>query len=208
MIYDISPVLNAKSPVWPGDTSLERKKLLEISKGANIELSTLCTTVHIGAHVDAPSHYIEGAKSIEKLSLESFLGRCRVLEMRGSKPITAARVKLALKDNSFCERILFKTGSFKHNMPFGEEFASLTVDAVEFLGQQKCRLIGLDTPSFDEFSSKELPTHFSLAENGIINLEGLDLSLVPEGEYELIALPLKLEGFEASPVRAILRDIN
>jgi arylformamidase len=202
-IYDITPPITPKLGVWPGDTSPTREVLLDINRGATVTLSTLRATVHLGAHADAPSHYSADAPAIEERSLDYYLGRCQVVRVaaaRGSRvssnhistPITAPRV-------------LIDTTSFPDPYNWNKDFAALDPALVDDLHRRGVRLIGLDSPSVDPMESKDLPAHKRFLANDMAILEGLMLRNVPVGEYELIALPLPLVGFDASPVRAILR---
>ena len=205
-LFDITPTLSPALAVWPGDTPLTREVLLEMRRGDNLTLSTLHGTVHLGAHADAPSHYGLDAESIESRSLDRYLGRCRVLrvpEARGS------RIGLeALPDDLGASRVLFATGSYPDPTKFNEDFVALSPELIDALASAGVRLVGIDTPSVDLFDSKELPAHQACSRNDMAILEGLVLQDVPEGIYELIALPLKLEGFDASPVRAVLRSLE
>ena len=205
MIYDISPLLCPTTPVWPGDRPLQRQLQMELANGDSVLLSSLDTTVHIGAHADAPNHYHAEGLSIDQVDLDPYIGPCEV--------VGVPRVTEILEDHCRCvvargaRRVLFRTGSFDHAGPFQENFCYFSEQAVRFMGQNGIRLIGIDTPSVDSFASKTLPSHQQLYAHDMRNLEGLNLSEVPDGLYELIALPLKLKGFDASPVRAILRNI-
>lgn len=204
MIYDISPPISSRLAVWPGDTSLSREVLCDLALGGTITLSTLHATVHLGAHADAPSHYSAVAPTIEARDLSYYLGPCQVMRLtipRGTS-ITPARLPAPV----IRERVLLATGTFPDAEHFNEDFAALSSELVETLHQQGVRLIGVDTPSVDLFSSKELPVHRTFLRYDMAILEGLVLKDVPEGVYELIALPLRLVGFDASPVRAVLRN--
>lgn len=205
MIYDITPLVSPKLAVWPGDTPMSREVLMELPRGDVVTLSTLRATVHLGSHADAPSHYAKDGATIESRSLEYYVGPCQVIRVkigRGERvkpehvtvPVTAPRV-------------LFVTGTFPDANHFNEDFAALSPELIDMLASRGVKLVGLDTPSVDLFSSKDLPSHQSLHRNDMAVLEGMVLVDVPDGVYELIALPLKLEGFDASPVRAILRTI-
>ncbi len=203
MIIDISPPLNSSLAVWPGDTPLTREVLLDIAQGASVTLSTLRATVHLGAHADAPSHYGDGAPDIASRSLHYYIGACEVMRVpvaRG-EAITPAM----LPREPTAPRVLFATGTFPDPGVFNEDFAALSPALVDHLHAAGVILAGIDTPSVDPFSSKELAAHKRFLANDMAILEGLALHAVPEGQYELIALPLRLEGFDASPVRAVLR---
>jgi arylformamidase len=201
-LIDISPTLSPRTAVWPGDQRLERKVLCSIADGANIELSSVTTTVHIGAHADAPIHYHPQGQGISERPLERYYGPCQVMQVdvqRGERittdhllaPVTAPRV-------------LFRTDSFPDPDRFTEDFASLSPGLVDHLAAQGVVLVGIDTPSIDPFSSKALESHQAIYANDLAVLEGLVLSHVEPGAYTLIALPLKLQGADASPVRAAL----
>jgi arylformamidase len=205
-LIDITPTVSPALAVWPGDTPLRREVLLEMRRGDNLTLSTLHGTVHLGAHADAPSHYGEDAESIETRPLERYLGHCRVLRVptaRGSRIGPEA-----LPDDLETTRVLFATDSFPDPDRFNEDFVGLAPETIEVLSAVGVRLIGIDTPSVDLFESKDLPAHQACLRNDMAILEGLVLAGVSAGVYELIALPLKLQGFDASPVRAVLRTID
>ena len=204
-LYDITPVVSDRLAVWPGDTPASREVLMDIDRGDNMTLSTLHATVHLGAHADAPNHYGRNAASIDVRSLEPYLGRCKVFDIaieRGERiPPRAVPHPVSTP------RVLLKTGTFPDPENFNEDFAALSVELVERLHEEGVVLVGIDGPSVDLFDSKDLPAHQAFLRNDMAILEGLILNDVPEGEYELIALPLKLEGFDASPVRAVLREL-
>ena len=206
MVYDISPAISPALAVWPADTPPTREVLMEMRSGDNLTLSTLRATVHLGAHADAPSHYGADAPSIDERSLEPYLGACQLIRPaieRGERiPASVLAGRVA------AERVLFATGTFPDPERFNEDFAALSPELVERLADQGVRLVGLDTPSVDLFESKDLPTHQVCLSADMAILEGLVLDGVPEGVYELIALPLRLVGFDASPVRAILRTFT
>ena len=203
MIYDISPPLSSRLSVWPGDTPLSREVLCDMQRGDNITLSTLRATVHLGAHADAPSHYGRDAPTIDARHLEYYLGPCQLLRVNVPRRnrITPAMLPVAIQ----APRVLLATGTYPDPNTFNEDFAALAPELVEHLHHQGVRLIGIDTPSVDLFDSKDLPSHQQFLRYDMAILEGLGLRAVPEGIYELIALPLKLVGFDASPVRAVLR---
>jgi len=205
MIYDISPPLGPGLAVWPGDTPLRREVLCDLDHGDNITLSTLHTTVHLGAHADAPCHYGRAAPAIHERGLDLYLGPCQVL--RVAVPRSGLLTPDMVLPPFRAERLLLATGTFPDPHVFNEDFAALSPELIGLLAQQGVRLIGVDTPSVDPFTSKDLPAHHAALAHDLAILEGLVLANVPEGVYELIALPLKLVGFDASPVRAILRTL-
>ena len=205
MLIDISPPLSEKSPVWPGDVAFSRRHQCRIDKGDNIDLSSVQTTVHIGAHADAPSHYDSAGKTIDQVSIEPYIGPCQVVTVR--TPVIKKN-DLDFLGGALPKRLLIRTCSFDHQSKFDSSFSVFCPDAIRFCSSKGVKLIGIDTPSFDDFHSKSLPSHMALLETGIRNLEGLELCHVADGLYELVALPLKLVGFDASPVRAILRSLD
>ena len=205
MIYDISPPIVPSLAVWPGDNPPTREVLLDIARGANITLSTLRATVHLGSHADAPSHYGLDAPAIDRRDLNIYMGKCRVIRVDATRNTRIGRGDL--RGPIDAPRILLRTGTFPDPSIINEDFAALEPSLVDALAAEGVILVGLDTPSVDLFDSKDLPTHKAFLRNDMSILEGLRLDDVPEGLYELIALPLKLVGFDASPVRAILREL-
>ncbi len=203
MIYDISPPITPRLQVWPGDTPPSREVLCDMHRGDNLTLSTLRATVHLGAHADAPSHYGRDAASIDQRDLAYYMGPCQVLRL--NVPRGTLLTPALLPAPVTVERVLLATGTFPDPEQFNEDFAALSPELVEALHRQGVRLVGVDTPSVDPFPSKDLPAHQAFLRHDMAILEGLVLKDVPEGVYELIALPLRLVGFDASPVRAILR---
>ena len=212
MIYDISPPLSPRITVWPGDTPLTREVLLEIGRPlpsgktvSTITLSTLHATAHLGAHADAPSHYGADAPPIDRRGLDYYLGPCQLL--RVAVPQGASVTPDAIRTPITAPRVLIDTGTHPDPECFPEDFAALAPALVTWLHERGVRLVGIDTPSVDPFSSKELPAHRTFLKHDMAILEGLLLKDVSEGIYELIALPLRLVGFDASPVRAVLRTL-
>ena len=205
IIIDISPVISEKIAVWPGDTPLRRDVLCDIQAGANIDLSSFHGTVHIGAHADAPRHYSKDGISIEAVALDPYIGLCYVHSVAKKRLITSEDCRLPISLGA--NRVLFRTDTFPDPHSFNQDFCAFTPEALESLGKSGVTLVGIDTPSVDPFDSKQLPAHQMLLKYNMRNLEGLVLSATSDGFYELIALPLALKGFDASPVRAVLRTV-
>jgi arylformamidase len=202
VLHDITPLVSTRLKVWPGDTPPSREVLLDISKGDNITLSSLHATAHLGAHADAPSHYGPGP-AIHQRPLQTYLGPCQLVRLAVPR---ATRIMPAMLPASVeAPRLLLATGTYPDPESFNTDFSALSVELVDFLHEQGVILVGIDTPSVDLFDSKDLPAHHAILRHDMAILEGLVLADVPEGLYELIALPLRLEGFDASPVRAVLR---
>jgi arylformamidase len=210
MLYDISPPITQKLAVWPGDTPPSREVLMDLARGDSVTLSTLRATVHLGAHADGPNHYDKGAPAIADRSLDYYLGPCRVVHISATRgeQITTQAASAALPANTgLPPRILFATGTFPDPENWDSDFAALSVELVDLLHERGVITVGIDTPSVDLVDSKDLPVHKAILKHDMAILEGLVLKKVPQGDYELIALPLRLVGFDASPVRAILRTL-
>lgn len=206
MLIDISPVVDASIGVWPGDTPFARNVNVDMGAGANLTLSDIRTTLHVGAHSDAPSHYLASGEDIASRSLEYFVGRCNVLRVavgRGER-IMPQHIEGKTID---APRVLFCTGTFPDPYAWNDDFASLSPELIDELHGRGVILVGIDTPSVDPFASKLLEAHQALAGYDMSNLEGLVLDHVVEGAYELLALPLRIRGGDASPVRAVLRTL-
>ena len=204
MLIDISPVVDESIHVWPGDTPFVQTVNADMRAGANLTLSEIRTSVHVGAHADAPSHYVTEGIDIASRRLEYYIGRCVVLHIRVRRGERITSEHLNGKVVS-APRVLLRTGTFPDPRNWNNDFASLSPAVVDDFYQHGVMLIGIDTPSVDPFDSKALEAHQAFARNDMAMLEGLVLDHVEEGEYELIAPPLRLRGADASPVRAVLR---
>ncbi len=206
MLYDISPAIEERLAVWPGDTPPRREVLMDRRSGDSVTLSTLHATVHLGAHADAFSHVDKDQAAIEGRPLEDYLGPCQVVrvEIERGKRVGLTHLQI---DEVHAPRVLIQTGTFPDPSDFTTDFAAIEPELVEALADRGVRLIGIDTPSVDLFDSKDLQAHHAFVRRGVAILEGLRLAHVPPGVYELIALPLRLVGFDASPVRAVLRSL-
>lgn len=176
---------------------------MDFDRGDHLGLSSITTTVHVGAHVDAPNHYRAGAESIDARKLEYYLGACQVIRVKAApgarlRPEDCAHVRIE------APRVLIRTESFTDPEHWHTEFNSLSREFVAWLASQGVRLVGIDTPSIDPAKDQELESHQAVYRHGMAILEGIVLSGVPEGVYQLSALPLRLAGADASPVRAVL----
>ncbi len=205
-LYDITPRMSPKLAVWPGDPPLVRNICSDMERGAATTNSWLKTSVHAGAHADALSHFgIDGA-TIDEMPLDYYIGSCQVLRPkveRGQRVVPEM-----LKTPVVAQRVLFATGTYLDFENFNKDFAGLSPELIHMLSERGVKLVGIDTPSVDTFEAPGLPAHAAVLEYKMAILETLDLSDVPEGIYELIALPLRLVGFDASPVRAVLRTLK
>ncbi len=206
MLYDLSPTIRPGFPVWPGDTAFDSRLSWSMEEGATVNVSRIVTTPHLGSHADAPFHTEPRGETMAELPLERYLGACRVVKVPPTQLIEPRHVEGI--DPANPGRILFRTDSIRDRKTFPERFTALSVDLASLLGERGALLVGLDTPSVDPFDSKTLDAHHALARGRVAILEGLILDNVPEGLYELIALPLKLAGLDASPVRAVLRTLE
>ncbi len=202
-IIDISPMLSEKTAVFPGDEAFSRDVVMDFANNNHLTLSSVKSTLHIGAHVDAPSHYHPHGESIEKRSLHIYIGPCQVIKV---PTVQGEKISLDdIKDTSIqCPRVLFKTDSFPNPNQWNDNFCSISPQVVESLANLGVILVGIDTPSMDPASSIQLESHKMIYSKDMAILEGIILEHVPEGVYKLIALPLKIQGGDASPVRAVL----
>lgn len=200
--FDISPRLSSSTAVFPGDVPFSRKVSLDFKLGDHLLLSSINSTLHIGAHVDAPNHYSTDGEPIGDRDLSFYFGKCQVISVkipRGER-ITPHFVTTKIE----APRVLFKTQSFPDPNTWNSDFNSLHPALIKQLASEGVVLVGIDTPSIDPETSKELESHSAVAESGLAILEGIVLDDVPDGLYTLIALPLKLDEADASPVRAVL----
>ena len=205
-LWDISPAVQAGSPVFPGDAPYAQAWNARIGPGCPVNVVTLTLSPHTGAHADAPLHYDEAGAAIGAVDLAPYLGRCRVIHAIGRGALVQwAHLEHALAD--LPPRVLVRTYA---RQPLGWDpdlpaFASQTVERLADMG---VTLIGIDSASIDPADSKTLDSHQVIRRRGLRVLENLVLDEVPEGDYELIALPLKLMSADASPVRAVLRELE
>lgn len=206
MLYDISPTIRPDTPVWPGDTPFTYRWTASLAAGDPVNLATVTTTLHLGSHADAPCHVDPRGAGVEALPLEPFLGACRVVRVPSGDAVEKRHVEGL--DLAAPGRLLFRTDSVRDRRVFAPRFTALAPELAALLAGRGVALVGVDTPSVDPFGSAELPAHHALIGGGVAILEGLVLEGVPEGIYELIALPLKLAGMDGSPVRAVLRTLE
>jgi arylformamidase len=202
-VYDISLPLDPTLAEWPGDAPFRLDFTARLSEGASVNLSAVSMSVHAGSHADAPFHFQKAGASIDAVDLTAFIGPCAVVDVSGKDAIT--RADLDGLDLKATPRVLFKTGAWSDHSRFPETVPVMTGDLPGYLKDQGVLLVGLDVPSVDEIESKDLPIHQALGAAGIQILESLHLAGVPAGVYELIALPLRIVGADAAPVRAVLR---
>lgn len=203
-IWDISQPLRPDLPVWPGDTAFQQARKWQMEEGSPVNVSALILSTHSGAHADAPLHYSQTAPDIASVALQPFLGKCLVVDARGVGPLIEVG---DLPHLHSADRVLFRTfEQFPHDH-WPEDTTAIATETIEWLAVQGVKLVGLDGPSIDPQSSKTMDAHLAVLKHDIRVLEGLVLDHVPAGWYELIALPLPIVGGDASPVRAILREL-
>ena len=205
-LWDISPPVHAGSPVFPGDTPYQAQWTATIAPGCPVNVSALTLSPHVGAHADAPLHYDPAGEAIGAVPLEPFLGPCRVVHAIGCGPFVEWR-HIAHAVQGLPPRVLVRTYARMPVDRWDADLAAYAPETVERLADLGVALIGIDTASIDPADSKALPSHQVIRRRGLRVLENLVLDAVPEGDYELIALPLKLTTADASPVRAVLRAL-
>ena len=204
-ILDISPVIGPGVGVWPGDTPLTWEWAGRRSRGDVANVGRLGLSPHTGAHVDAPLHLADDGADAAALPLEVFWGPARVVEWPGGRAIDAAA--LAGRRWEGVVRALFRTRGAGEPLAYRAGYPALTPDGAAYLAGRGVRLVGVDTPSVDPFESPDLPAHRALLGAGVAILECLELGAVSPGDYEMVALPLRLAGADATPVRAALRPL-
>ena len=204
-LWDISPPIAANSPLFPGDTAYSQQWTATIAPGCPVNLSAITMSPHIGAHADAPLHYGAGAATIGQVSLDPYLGPCRVIHAIGCGPLVRPE-HLAHAATDLPPRVLVRT-CIKAPTQWSPEFSAFAPETIAWLAAMKVRLVGIDSQSVDPADSKTLDSHHLLLHHDLRVLENLVLDDVPAGDYELIALPLKLMTADASPVRAVLREL-
>jgi arylformamidase len=205
--HDISMTLGPGTPEWPGDTPYSCRWTWEIARGESVNVSEMTSSPHVGTHADAPLHVRDGWPASHEFPLEPFLGPAIVFTIDPGQPSVEPTQLGALREGRI-ERLLLRSGRTIAAGAFPESWPALSVASVRLLLERGLRLLGVDSPSVDARTSTALEVHNALFAGGAYNLENLDLRGVDDGEYELIALPLKVAGADAAPVRAVLRDFK
>jgi arylformamidase len=205
-IFDISrPLFNGLAP-WPGDTAFHFELKWKMAEGATVNVGAVTMGVHNGSHADAPFHFQQGADTIERMPLETYFGEAVVIDLTNQFK-DGARREITIADLSAADpapRVLLKTGVWRNPKVFPEWIPVIANDVAKWLEGRKVKLLGLDIPSVDTIEAKILVNHHALAAANIAIVESLDLSEVEAGTYHFSALPLRIEGGDAAPVRAIL----
>jgi arylformamidase len=208
-IYDITVAISNDLPVYPGDPRIQIRRTLSLEAGDIARVSHLSCSTHIGTHVDPPSHFVRDGIALDALPLEVLIGPARVVEVGAARAIDAAALASVNLDG--VTRVLFKTRNsrlWREAAEFAEDFVYLETDAAEQLVAQGVRLVGIDYLSVEKFNFEQPATHLALLSHNVIIVEGLNLSEVPPGDYELICLPLKIKDGDGGPARAVLRELN
>jgi len=205
-LWDISPPLSADTPVWPGDTRFSAEPTWQIGDGCPVKVSRITLSTHTGAHCDAPSHYDPQGAAIDSVALDAYLGPCRVIECIDAGIVEPRHIAHALA--AVPPRVLLRTYRKAPQTDWDAAFNTVSAATIALLAQHGVQLIGIDTPSLDPQESKTMDAHHAVRTHKMAILEGIVLDEVANGDYELIALPLRLRGMDASPVRAVLRALN
>lgn len=203
-IWDISPPVDEQAAVFPGDTTYTQRLHFSLGPDCPVNVSAITLSPHTGAHADAPMHYGAQGQAVGALDLQPYLGPCRVIQCLDVGPLVQIE-HIAHALDKLPPRVLIQTS--RRASQDWASFTALAGETIAFLATKNVVLIGIDTPSVDPATSQDLPSHQQLLHHQMRVLENLVLDDVPPGDYELIALPLKLMKADASPVRAILRSL-
>ncbi len=203
--HDITRPLHNALPPWPDDTAFDYRLTWRMDAGASVNVGAVTMGTHNGTHADAPFHFLPDGAGIDALDPEIYVGPAFVADVTSAGWTIMREHLTELLGQSGVSRLLLKTGAWPDGAPFPARIPLLAPDVPAWLGEQGVRLLGLDVPSVDAIDSHDLPIHHALAAAGVHILESLDLAAVPAGTYELIALPLRIAGGDAAPVRAVLR---
>ena len=204
-IHDVTVPLSPGMLTYPGDLPFQLEPAQRLGE-APFNLSRMVLTTHSGTHVDAPAHFLAGGMTVDHLPLEILLGKARVVELLARERVE--RADLEAMDLSDDLRVLLKTRMSGQMLKatYQEDHVYVTVDAARYLAQAGLKLVGFDYLSIDRFGSADFPAHHALLEAGVVVVEGLDLSEVEPGEYDMACLPLRVGGGDAAPARVVLRS--
>lgn len=205
-IWDITQPLRIGIPVWPGDTEYSESRTWQLSEECPVNVSKFCLSTHTGTHADAPLHYEEDGCPIGAVALDTYVGPCRVIDLSLLTGVVSAEQLRSLV-TATPPRVLIRTYCTAPQVKWDAEFRAIAAEAIDVLASFGVVLVGTDTPSLDPQESKSMDAHRAVCRHGMAIIEGLVLDEVPAGDYELIALPLKLATLDASPLRAILRSL-
>ncbi|MHA7841438.1 MAG: cyclase family protein [Gammaproteobacteria bacterium] len=203
-IIDISPTLEKNLAVFPGDVPFQLQRSHDMQQQDNFTLSSITTTLHAGAHTDAPCHYHKEGIDMASTSLNPYIGPCQVVDVSAYNTVERLLPQHIAIDTITAPRVLFYTHSFTNPNRWQDDFTALSPELIHQLAEKNVQLVGIDTPSIDPANSKTLDSHQAIYQHHMAILEGITLQDVNPGLYTLVALPLKIAGGDASPVRAIL----
>jgi arylformamidase len=208
-IYDITVPISNDLPVYPGDPPIHIARTLSLEKGDLARVSQLSFSTHIGTHIDPPYHFMRDGIPLDQIPLDVLIGPARVIDVGAVNSIRVETIENAHLDGA--TRLLFKTrnsGFWSDSKEFRQDFVYLETDAAEMLVKRGVKLVGIDYLSIEMFNFVQPTTHWTLLGNNVVVVEGLDLSAVTPGDYELICLPLKIKDGDGGPARVVLRELQ
>ena len=206
MLRDITQTLTSATPMWPGDTPFSASRTWAYGPGCPVNVSQFATSTHAGTHADAPLHYDPQGIAIDAVPLDAYIGAARLIDLRGCGTVVTPDM-IARSLDSAPPRLLLRTYDRFPHASWNAAFVTIAAATIAMLAARGTMLIGIDSPSLDPQDSKTMDAHLAVRAAGMAILEGLVLDDVPPGDYELVALPMKLGSLDAAPVRAILRDL-
>jgi arylformamidase len=204
-LVDVTLRLSPDVPTYPGNPPFSITPVKRIATGGSSNVSALTLGTHAGTHVDAPRHFFDGRPGVDALPLDVLIGPARVIHLPGRSNISAERLRSA--DFSGVSRLLIRTGNSElwSSSTFAADYAGVTEDGARLLVEAGVSLVGVDYLSVEPYKTPGAPAHHVLLEHGIVIVEGLDLSRVEAGDYELMCLPLALVDADGAPARVVLR---
>lgn len=207
--YDVTVPFAPEMPIYPGDPAVQISPVASLAAGDICTVSHLSFGSHTGTHVDPPAHFIAGMATLDELPLEVLIGPARVVEVGEISAIDAATIAAA--NLTGAARVLFKTRNSRlwqvGVREFAKEFVYLETEAAELLVELGVKLVGIDYLSIEKYNFDQPTTHYALLRNNVIIVEGLNLTEVPAGNYELICLPMKIKNGDGGPARVVLREL-
>ena len=207
MIYDITRTQTPRMAVFPGDTPVSISPVMQMRNGDSCNVTSITMSAHAGTHVDAPRHYSDDGDGIEAVPLDVLIGQARVITLNVAETISLDALRHALPDSLPARLLIHTHASDTPDTVWDTHFVYFAPEAADWLGANGVRLIGVDTPSVDPAISHELPSHKAFLRHGTLIVENLCLRDVQDGDYELIALPLKIKDNDAAPARVVLRRV-
>lgn len=208
-LFDVTVAISNDLPVYPGDPPVSVTRVQSLEQGDLARVSQLSLSTHVGTHLDPPYHFIRDGQTLDQVPLEVLIGPARVLDVGAAPVIDAALLQQFNLEG--VQRVLFKTSNsrfWRTTREFQTEFVYLEADAAAWLVAQGVQLVGIDYLSVEKFDFEQPTTHLTLLGANVVIVEGLDLSEVPPGDYELICLPLKLKDGDGGPARVVLRELH